>query len=120
MIILRWNQSRFHDHLVLDNSQAAISIRTDATIVVQLLLGRVGGGAVQGIAALFANQHALQQGRLGGAPRRMTLVLLQLLFCQREHLFAHQAPGPQSMQRGAARDDQRRGSARLSVDAEGA
>src|ERR1019366_3843967 len=46
--------------------------------------------AGQGIAALFANQHALQQGRLDGAPRRMMFVLLQLLLCQREHLFAHQ------------------------------
>src|SRR5204863_6505922 len=63
--------------------QPSISIRTDAAIVVQFLLRRVRGCAVQAVAALFAYQHALQQGRFNGAPRRMTFVLFQLLLRQR-------------------------------------
>ena len=39
--------------------QPSITVRTNAAIVVQFLLRRVGGGAIQAVATLLAYQYAL-------------------------------------------------------------
>src|SRR5260370_36540852 len=67
-----------------------IGIGTEASIVVQLSLGRSCGRSIQGIATLLAYQHPLQQCRFNRSARRMMLVLDQLLLCQSKCLFTHQ------------------------------
>ena len=70
--------------------EPAISIRADATIVVEFLFGGSSGGPIQCVATLLAYQHSLQQRRLHRAPRRMVSVFLQLLLSQGEDFFADQ------------------------------
>src|SRR5271169_1972790 len=67
-----------------------IRIGAEASIVIQLSLGRSCGRSIQGIAALLAYQHPLQQCWFNRSARRMMLVLGQLLLCQSKRLFAHQ------------------------------
>src|SRR5690348_7233337 len=67
-----------------------ISIGAEASIVVQLSLGRSCGRSIQGIATLLAYQHPLQQCWFDRSAGRMMLVLGQLLLCQGECLSTHQ------------------------------
>src|SRR5208283_5511602 len=67
-----------------------IGVGTQAPIVVKLARRGLGGGAVEGVAATFTNQHALQQRRFEGAPGRMMFVLLQLLLRPVKGLFTDQ------------------------------
>jgi hypothetical protein len=71
--------------------QMPVGIRTQAPVVVDLVPGGPSGSPIERVAATLADQHALQQGGLKGAPRRMALVLLQLLLGQGKNLFADQS-----------------------------
>src|SRR5712691_1074126 len=71
-------------------TQMTIRIRAYAAVIVKFLLGGLRRTPIERIAALLAHQHSLQQGRRDSAPRRMALIVLQLLLRQGEGRITHQ------------------------------
>src|ERR1700730_3513309 len=98
-----------------------MSIRTNAAIVVQFVLRRMGGCAVQAVAALFAYQDALQQGGLKWCAAANDVCSFPTAPAP-ERTSPHSpepVPGSLPTPREDAHDHQRRDSARPSVDGEG-
>ncbi len=67
----------------------AIIVGSQASVIIDLLPGCASRRSVESVATFTADQHALQQCRFDGAPRRETLVLLKSFLCQGEGIFIY-------------------------------
>jgi len=71
-------------------ADVAVVVRADAAVVVDPLVGRARRGAVAGVAALSADEDALQQRRLLGVALGEVRVLLKAGLRERELFLAHE------------------------------